>query len=1188
MNRAKIRSVAIYCTLAAIMTNTIIPPQVFAGGWSFYKVSKPTTVEKLAKKIDHVQHRLDKFGTIVAKTPDVWGESRLLQHRDEFEKELTKDLKMFRETLQGAQSTRDSAFLASALSLSNVLGTPVATSSTSEKAESNTQIFVATPDQLVPDNEALNAKDSRLVPRSEGFGPRFVNKFTSGVSTEKGEPLEISLEPTVYLDQKKRYLDHLHALRRLNEGDDIADSPGYALNLVRIPVSVLPGRETRKGYGAQVSITVDPYASEELLPESFRNFVVNGVIDSITPSVTKLINDDKSISEFEKNWDKYIETKQSVETDSTYQKMSLKDKQNFREDATKPSRKPVLEFLDKGRGGRSGVIEQLGSAPFVNSKRAYPPSLSRILSGTSLAPVIISAYKHLQMNGDAIHLEDVRRYLNIEIQAAYDLLSQDKSLEIWHDQNLLDNLKNAIIELRTAPSGKTLPDNQLKFSQLRAIYHKKMKSAFPGADYSTTVNLGWHILVESVMLNERLIEDMKSVSANKNCCQMPPDGLQFYGPNPSIEARVAFQDYIRCRWPIQVFSLDPVTDDQNISDAFSQRRELQLALAIAASKGMFGMQNLTRFVRRMEYDLETIQLNRTAVGFSHGNDTFGWRFYPRVQTSPAPGSIKAFGQTLIGGQSREKRLKHQMLEPAMRECSALIVMPSFIPYITVDVQTNWFKLSTSFVGKAFKRHLDLSDAVELSKDVTTLRELASACKKDAHLYRDGETHRLLRAVDQIERQLPLQTAYVQIPYENNLSGFEIFNNGVTDLGPELIDWYGGPGISVGGPGYSTVQDIHESISNSTKTSTTTTLEKRTQLTPDLKATTLFLIGKNFTSLGEKTRIIAGGLDVSDSRRLISRNVIQVTIPAHALVESTKIDGKDHLFVDIHLATPHGVTSHLEIPAIMKAASAAQVSINSRLKTLENEIKSVKKNPPLQFEWLKPEMAGCLDLLNSPRSVNLKIRDAVRIKINSDILPNEVNKIRLIANVQVSTDGKKFGSLVDEASQFPKPIVIDANILRWTDNLNKKFIAGCEISSDDLSLVLTHAIFASTRVNNDIKAIKLSGNIQIFLDNNLDPLPLYSVNNSLTIKLARCKECKNCNDASPSPAPTTAPVPSESSKAAPARPAPPAVQSKPKAPVLKPFSSSIQGPPVSRPLGWVKHESEPKTTSNSGFTVSISP
>jgi hypothetical protein len=101
----------------------------------------------------------------------------------------------------------------------------------------------------------------------------------------------VSLEPTVYLDQMKRYLDHLHELRRINEGDDTADSPAYSLNLVRIPVSVLPGGRTDRGHGAEITMTLTPHLGEELLPVTFRNLVTNDLLENIGVPLTQFVND---------------------------------------------------------------------------------------------------------------------------------------------------------------------------------------------------------------------------------------------------------------------------------------------------------------------------------------------------------------------------------------------------------------------------------------------------------------------------------------------------------------------------------------------------------------------------------------------------------------------------------------------------------------------------------------------------------------------------------------------------------------------------------------------------------------------------------------------------------------------------------------------------------------------------------
>ena len=105
-----------------------------------------------------------------------------------------------------------------------------------------------------------------------------------------GAKTGITVEPTVMLDERARYLNHLNELRRINEGDDTADSPGYALNLVRIPVSILPGKCTEIGHGAEMTMTLTPYLGDELLPTTFRNLVLNDLVDQIGFPVTQFIN----------------------------------------------------------------------------------------------------------------------------------------------------------------------------------------------------------------------------------------------------------------------------------------------------------------------------------------------------------------------------------------------------------------------------------------------------------------------------------------------------------------------------------------------------------------------------------------------------------------------------------------------------------------------------------------------------------------------------------------------------------------------------------------------------------------------------------------------------------------------------------------------------------------------------------
>ena len=59
----------------------------------------------------------------------------------------------------------------------------------------------------------------------------------------------------------------------------------------------------------------------------------------------------------------------------------------------------------------------------------------------------------------------------------------------------------------------------------------------------------------------------------------------FYAPDAAPEAVPSSRQYVKARWPMITFSLEPVTDEQNIDDAFTRRRDLQLAVAFALSSG---------------------------------------------------------------------------------------------------------------------------------------------------------------------------------------------------------------------------------------------------------------------------------------------------------------------------------------------------------------------------------------------------------------------------------------------------------------------------------------------------------------------------------------------------------------------------------------------------------------------------
>lgn len=1020
------------------------------------------TVETLAREIDWLERHVDHYGTIVAKHPDIWGESRLTKHRAEFERMMYEQLNQFRATINATQFRSDQAYLQSALAISAAAGgqmPPAGQTSTTQQATTQVDVLndISKLEGMLPDQGKIVLNQSKLekVEQTHFAG---LNKDGQG----------IALEPVVLIDQMKTYLDHLHELRRINEGDDTSDSPGYALNLVRIPISVLPGKHTQRGYGAEITITATPVLSEALLPTTFRNLVINDVVDQLGLPVTKIAEGRRSPTEAEmravsillttatelrclanairnpaeppvyglvksllressdrlrgfpgvmKSQPQLGESIRALETMINEAEIEFAARLGqFRagqlEVATKLAPK-VENVADQIANAATRVEQQAGSIretalqgsmssmSMSRSRRArygVPPTMLVDVYGECELVAVASDFRKRYAGRDVrwagkpegpkgtetrVHLLDVQRFLHAECDAAYELLRQNpdlmcdivdqrelaKLIRGGHMQMVCQTRLNFLQRIRakyqrpgvdgappcTPDQGARRPVNMVRpvayeeltpgpaqpgpvalgsgdapCPDLFAAPELPCDPACPTLDcqcppyvdgpscdpyLTTTEALAWAILVESALLNDQLIDDMRRTAQAKECHCLDNGPLAYYLPDPRPDACESFNEYVRCRWPIIIFALDPVAQQQNIADAYSRKRELQLALAVGFASGQVSARNLTRYVRRLETDIETITLNQTIVGFSHGSDTFGWRFFPRVQPPPFQSNATVFFRDLIGGgPTREADRAQLELETGMRECVAIVLMPSFVPYIDFDTRSNWFCLNQKNGVWPWRSQTEISmaDTMKLSRSIKSMHNAAQVVC-DGDLYRDGETNRLLRRVEQLDKELPLQTMRAQIPYENTLGGFEMFNTGLTDLAPELAGWYGAPGILI--------ED------GKAPCTTTAAAAPKDCTCPDGKralaappppcegdGTTIFLIGDNFSV--HDTKVIAGATCI-EHFQLISRQIMRITIPT--CVQTVKVDDDD--YVDIHVATPYGVTSHLHIPVQKKAGDA---------------------------------------------------------------------------------------------------------------------------------------------------------------------------------------------------------------------------------------------------------------------------
>ena len=753
---------------------------------------KDDVVDRLADEIDWLQAHINAHGSIVAKHPDVWGQNRLTRARYEYEEQLRAKLGGFQELSNASLRRSDQAFLGLALSLSDAPAT------TGRGTTTRPNDATASVTNLISNPVGGGTPAEMVIARTPPFAATPQPFADFGLANANA----VSLEPTIHLDHLSRYLNHLHELRRINEGDDIADSPGYALNLVRIPVSITPGQHTQAGHGAEITVTADPQLGDDLLPSTFRTLVINDLIDLLAPGLTFAVNTAAVRAAL-------------IASDGT---LSM---------SHPPAHAGGL-YADGtdtlSAATMHGIRSRSVSVPTAKMRRARmplpPEQMVDVIGQRQVVILLQSTYEALgadPANTPCIDYPQVRVFLGEELEAAHDFLAQERQQHVWAEMpgwNLAELIRSRRID-------ELAIRRQAFFDSL-------------GVAETTTAVLAWAILVESALLDERLAADMRESGVAGHASNMPGACAgPFYGPHPSPEARATFNDYVRRRWPIRVFALDPVSQEQNVEEQHAQRREMQMAMAMAFASGRANGQALARYARRLETDLATISLNKTAVGFTHGTDTFGWRFYPRIQPPPTRGNLATLTDTLCGTSSTTRDLASRRLEPGMRECTAIVVMPSFVPFVTFDVRTNWFSLTHPKVTDQSMRQ-----AMLLSRSVKSMQQTAARSCHSGDPCRDTEMAKLLRSIDQFDRTLPLQTMVAPIPYENNAGGFELFNTGITDLAPELIGWYGAQGIDPTG------------------------------------TTVVFLVGKGFSV--HDTNVIAGGRPVKTT--LLSRQLLRAEIP----------------------------------------------------------------------------------------------------------------------------------------------------------------------------------------------------------------------------------------------------------------------------------------------------------------------
>lgn len=702
---------------------------------------KDDPVHQLAKDLTVIEDDIRRDGSITVKRPDVWGDAGMMSHLQEFEAQMKARTLKFEETIQSFRSESDFGKVAGSVGIS----------------EDTTGVKATPNDSTISNIDEPAAADKAKL---------FDSLKQVGNLTSQGK---ISLEPTELARQEAVYIDVCQALRRRHLGDDQSRLPGYGLYKVRIPISVLPGRETSKGYSAMATLRARLNADAAHLKHTFPRMVAADLVNHFVPYVKSAWNSES--------------TGEAMTASASFAGNSI-PRPGAEAAALLPTAQPQNQSPDAGG-------QEEGDPP------SFDQPETRIMAlGESSATV----------DGELRNVTTVETQRVITLHVKQEL-KRRFSLDTPKDEEVRDGLRRLFAEVHLI-----LEQNDA-YNQFGACVHHYGRNLFLG-NYDAikaerirflneTVFLcsleegqreaAWFLLLQSGSFNQslkrllvRLAEEGKIPNIDESL--MEDESIQFYNLKNGFGDRSAYlwNTLIQQEFPLYVFAVDPQTEEQVSADALARNRELQIALAYSIAQQPLNARARIAMSRELSLDETVIGLNRTVVSFAHGNDTFGWYFRPRLQTPPAEqNNIAAFARTVWStGPTEHYDLKNRELEPGIRECEVLIVMPNFIRSVAFDVTTNWECMAKPGVTKRSYEEM-LAQGRKIHELKSCMPNLSTA-----GCYRPGDVERLISRIDQLDAMLGMQTHVVNLPYNAEQTGRSLFGPDRSSLRPSIQDFYG--------------------------------------------------------------------------------------------------------------------------------------------------------------------------------------------------------------------------------------------------------------------------------------------------------------------------------------------------------------------------------------------------------------
>ncbi|GAA4454013.1 hypothetical protein [Novipirellula rosea] len=802
----------------------------------------PDSVLHLASELTRIEDEIRRNGSITVKAPDVWGDANLMSSIQEYESVMADSVNDFDEVLSAYLARSDQAEFQSATGVAAGAAGGFAADTGAPTPLTQQQV-----NQLVL--PAVGGSSGANIPNQ--LPSDLLQKLITAAPPKKPN---VGVEPTELLRQESTYIQVNQALRRRNMGDERSRQAGYGLYKFRVPISVLPGRQTHEGYSAVVNMRARLAVDAAHLRYTFPKLVVADVVDDLSVYIHG-------------NWEKFTAEGAKCAEDGK----SVRSQVGAYTDSSTEPTKVRVHNADSRLQDR-----------FFEEKSLYnqdPVVVPEIQTEETYGPDSVSAIVKLakcQFKDGQPKLAELRHFLFENLTQQYEMLRRQNLLSLAYDDPAY-------------PTPYVIADaanDVAKGCDVTSARCAWVNVASSETCIGENALIAWPLALQAGLLDhniKRMIEGLALEGKISQSDAALAESVYFFQEEvtPNEEVVRLWEMVIQENFPVHVFALDPQVEEQNVYDAFSRRREMQIALAISVARGSLNTAQRVDMSRQLALDMASIDLNRTAVAFSHDNDTFGWYFYPRVQSPPQERNNVAALARLIWstGPTEHYDQKHLSLEPGMRECEVLIAMPSFVPHVEFDVTTNWERLTKPGATKQ-----SYEEMVALGGRIHRLRgNLREA--KDAQCFRPGDYARLISRVDQLEKMLSLQSYEVNVPYAYEQSGTTLFNKGDVQLRPVLHGVYG--------------------------------LDYVTTEEDEGKTTHFFLQGRNFHPT--LTHVIVGGAESNSysseteaSVQVISRELIRVKVNGL----SAKLSAKDKFVV--RCGTPAGLSNPLWVDA--KAAT----------------------------------------------------------------------------------------------------------------------------------------------------------------------------------------------------------------------------------------------------------------------------